>query len=91
MNYMNDYYELALAVCGMDPDKDENFETEAEDKVDEILMEKFEINEEQFIEVAKALLPFAHISKSELTDEIFIGYGNHEKGLWIYKEKYQKL
>lgn len=90
MHYMNDYYELALAVCGMDPDDDKNFESEAQEKVDEILMEKFDINEEQFVDVAKALLPFAHISKSEITEEIFIGYGNHEKGMWIFKQNYQK-
>lgn len=90
MHYMNDYYELTLAVCGMDPGIDENFESEAQKKVDEILMEKFDINEEQFVEVAKALLPFSHIGKSGLSDQHFIGFANHEKEMWLFKQNYKK-
>lgn len=86
MHYMNDFYELAMLVCGLDPDDDDQFE-EGEDKVDEILYEKYNIDSEQFEAIAKALIPFAGIGKSELTGETYIGFTNHEKGLWIYKEK----
>ena len=87
---MNDFYELALAVCGMDPDNDENFEDEAQEKVDEILMEKLGVDEDQFVEVAKALIPFAHINKSAISEEMYVGFGNHEKGLWLYKKEFKK-
>lgn len=81
---MNDCLEVAMRICGLDPEDDDNFEDNC-DKVEEILYEKFGIDEEQFEDLIKALSPFACRSKSPLTDEIYQGFADHEKQIFLYK------
>lgn len=86
MHYMNDYYELAMLLCGFDPDDSDQFDA-AEDQIDKILYDKYGVDEEQFERIARGLMPFAHIAKSPLTETIFMGFANHKKGLWLVKQE----
>lgn len=85
MHYMHPYYELAMKICGLDPENDEEF-NDAQEKVEQILYDKFGIDEDSFEKVVRALTPHAHISKSEITDTVYIGFGDHKNGIWLYKE-----
>lgn len=60
--------ELARHLCGL-PDNDEDTD------VDEALMEKFDVDLEQFTAITEALLPLCVMHTSELTGKSYQGFG----------------
>ena len=49
--------------------------------------EKFDIDSDQFQNVVEHLMPYTVLSKSELSDEIRIGFVDHEQSVYVIKEK----
>jgi len=75
MNWNLDTYELALHLCGMDPDNDVDFENE--EKVDEILYEKYGIEDTEGLDkLIKDLAKLIDIGKSPLTEKRYKGFTN---------------
>ena len=48
--------------------------------------EKFDIDSDQFQTVVEHLMPYTVLSKSELSEEIRIGFVDHEKSVYVIKE-----
>ena len=71
MTRTSDFYELALILCGMNPDDDADFENER--KVTLILYDKYGLdNDEQFERLIKDLVKLIHIERTALTGLFFI-------------------
>lgn len=71
--------------------KTEDYENdEIEDLADEFY-EEFEVDTDAFHKIVEHLLPFAHISKSPLSEKILIGFANHTNGTYILKEEIELL
>ena len=77
-----DVEELMARMLGK---LDEYENDEIEDLEDEFL-EKFEIDSDQFKKVVEHLMPYTVLSKSELSDDIRIGFVDHEKSVYVIKE-----
>ncbi len=45
--------------------------------------ETYEIEFDTWIKIARSLLPFTDISKSEITDKIRVGYASHKECMYI--------
>lgn len=90
MHYMNPVYELAIKLCGLDPYDDKVLE-ESEEKVDDMLYEKYGIEPDRFQELITDLMPYALKSKSALTDDVYIGFADHEKSMWLFKKKVENI
>lgn len=86
MHYMNDVYELAMVVCGLNPNDDKDFEV-AEDKIEDLLYEKFEISEEAFENLVKALAKFTPPLEAGISKEKYHGFVDVEKSMFLYKQK----
>lgn len=81
---MLDTYELAMKLCGLDPEDEEQFEDS--DKVDEILYEKYGIEDTDGLDrLIKDLAEMADVAKSPLTEELYRGFGDGT--VWLYKTK----
>lgn len=84
MHYMLETYEVAMKLCGLDPDNDDQFNDS--DKVDEILYEKYGIEDTDGLDrLIKDLAKMADVGESPLTGEQYRGFG--EDSLWLYKTK----
>jgi len=81
--YFNlDTYELAMHLCGMNPDDDADFENE--EKVDEILYEKYGIEDTDGLDkLIKDLTKLIVLGKSDLTGKVYKGFAI--KNEWLYK------
>ncbi len=86
MHYMEDVYELTMAMFGFDPDNDEDFET-ATDKLEDLIYEKYEIDEENFANIIRDLVKFTPIVETALLNKKVQGFVNHKKGVFLYKEE----
>ena len=65
MYYMLETFEVALSLCGLDPDDDENYEDT--DKLDELLFEKYGIEDTVGLDrLIKDLAKMADVAKSPL-------------------------
>lgn len=83
MYYMDEAFELALHICGLE-DNDENYENT--DKVDEILYEKYGIEDaDKFNQLATDLLNLIDVGRSPLTDTLYKGFSNGEG--WLMKKE----
>ncbi len=81
---MLETYEVAMKLCGLDPNNDEEFEDS--EKVDEILYEKYGIEDtDGFDRLIKDLAKMADVGKSPLTEELYRGFGDGT--IWLYKTK----
>jgi hypothetical protein len=79
MYWMLDTYELVLVLCGLDPDEDENA-----DKVDEILYEKYGIEDTDGLDkLIKDLTHFVGEGQSPLTGKNYKGFCRENE--WLYK------
>lgn len=76
--------ELALKVTNTD----EAYGSVAE--AEQALWEKYECSFETFEDIVRDLIPYAHISQSPLTKEVYRGFANHELSEWIIKEPVTK-
>ena len=75
-------YELALVLCGMNPENNADFENE--EKVDEILYEKYGIEDTEGLDkLIKDLAKLIDVGKSPLTKKQYKGFSNKEE--WLYK------
>jgi hypothetical protein len=84
---MLDTYELALVLCGMNPDDDSSFDDEAEDKVSQMLYDKYSIDDSAGFDIlVKDLAKLVNVAKSELTGNYYRGFSHPEKNEWLYKE-----
>ena len=83
MHYMLETYEVAMKLCGLDPDNDDQFNDS--DKVDEILYEKYGIEDTDGLDRLKDLAKMADVGKFPLTGEQYRGFG--DGSLWLYKTK----
>ncbi|MBS9780916.1 MAG: hypothetical protein KGV56_00300 [Gammaproteobacteria bacterium] len=57
---------------------------------DEFLAENYGLDIETFEKIIVQLIPFAMKSKSPLTDEIFVGFADHDKQYFIIKNTIEK-
>lgn len=82
MHYMLETYELAMTLCGLNPDDDEQFEDS--EKVDELLYEKYGIEDTDGLDrLIKDLAEMISVEKSPLTGKIYKGFAN--ENMWLYK------
>lgn len=85
MYYMDPGYEVALTLMGKDPENDKDFE-ESEELVDEFLFKKYGISDPTLFEnLLRDLASMADRGKSPLTGEIYCGFANREKQVWLFK------
>ena len=73
--------KLACLITGLDYDEINANEEIIEDKI----FEELEIDLGVFQSIVSRLLPLIHISKSPITEEIYKGFANTKKGIWIVK------
>lgn len=69
-----DYYdtvELAAAVVGYDVESEDGFD---EDVIESELMEKLNVDLEEFGRIAEVLMPMCMVSKSPLTGRVYRGF-----------------
>jgi hypothetical protein len=78
-----DIEELACEMVGLDYDKIDA-DTEV---IEEAFIEKYEIDLSQFVSLMNDLTPRIAVSKSELTDEVYKGFINNNKDMWLFKTK----
>jgi len=77
-------YEVAMKLCGLDPNNNDQFNDS--DKVDEILYDKYGIEDTDGLDrLIKDLAKMADVGKSPLTGEQYRGFG--DGSLWLYKTK----
>jgi hypothetical protein len=82
MHWNLDTYDLALHLCGMNPENDADFENE--EKVDEILYEKYGIEDTEGLDkLIKDLGKLIDVGKSPLTEKRYKGFANERN--WLYK------
>ena len=82
MHWNLDTYELALYLCGMNPDNDADFENE--EMVDKILYEKYGIEDTEGLDkLIKDLAKLIDVGKSPITGKRYKGFSNQEG--WMYK------
>lgn len=71
-----------MHLCGMNPDDDADFENE--EKVDEILYEKYGIEDTDGLDkLIKDLTKLIVLGKSDLTGKVYKGFAI--KNEWLYK------
>lgn len=78
--YDLEYFELAADIVGL---PEENLDDMDYQMLDEMLIDKFDIQFEQFIEITKTLLKYVTVAKSPLTGNVYKGFGKN--GLWYLK------
>ncbi|MDR0754176.1 MAG: hypothetical protein LBF04_02185 [Prevotellaceae bacterium] len=82
MYNMLDTYELVLVLCGLNPNDDDDFNDS--DKVDEILYEKYGIEDTNGLNrLIKDLTHFVGVGQSSLTGKNYKGFCR--KNEWLYK------
>lgn len=67
------YYEaeeLAARIAGIDPDKDNDYASKAE----QWLADKWEVSMEQFQQIAEALIPFTIPARTAITNSLAQGF-----------------
>lgn len=74
--------DLALFLLGI-PDGPED-----DDDVDDLLMERFGVDLEQFAVVVEALLPLCMVARGALSDQVYHGFADREDNLWLVKKPY---
>lgn len=70
--------ELAAYILGVDVD-------EKWDELDDLLIERYDVDMGILNRLVKELLPLIEVAKSPLTGTIFAGFAAREKGLWLMK------
>ena len=84
MSPYNDYFELAMLLCGFDPENEEQaaeFEYNGESK----LYEKYGIDGEQFEELCAELMKYAAAGKSPITGKVYQGFALSD--CWLVKRE----
>lgn len=76
--------ELALAVLGLDEDFDD--EDELDDYIEEKVIERFNVNLEQFGKIAEALIPLTIPARSPLTNKLYQGF-TRDGECWVFKKE----
>lgn len=61
------------------------------DDLEQAVYDKYEVDFCQFMKIAKALMPLAHLSKSPLTGNLYVGFADHENGFLITKMNYSEV
>lgn len=82
------YFDLEVLMAQM-LGKAEQFENDDIENLEEEFYEKFDVDSEQFQKIVEHLMPYTVLSKSDLSDEIRIGFVNHNEGVYIVKENIQ--
>ena len=70
--------ELAAHILGVDVD-------EKWDDLDELLIDKFNIDLHLFEQLIEKLLPLCHVAKGALSDDVYCGFADKPNGVWILK------
>ena len=68
--------------------KTEEFENDEIEDLEDEFYERFEVGFDQFHKIVEHLLPYSFISKSPLTDTLLIGFADHNRGVYLVKEKF---
>lgn len=71
-----DVEELAAHILGLGEDYEY-------DTIEELLFEKYEVSFESFHKIIETLIPLCEVAKSPITDVIFRGFADREKGFWL--------
>ena len=61
------------------------------DDLEDAVYAKYEVDFCQFMKIAKDLMPLAHLSKSPLTGNLYVGFADHAKGFLITKMDYDEV
>lgn len=77
-----DVEELMARMLG----KLTEYENDEIEDLENEFYEKFDIDSDQFQTVVEHLMPYTVLSKSELSEEIRIGFVDHEKSVYVIKE-----
>jgi len=73
--------ELACVITGLDYD-----EIDADnEKIEQALMDEFEISFDSFFEIISRLLPLIQVANSGLTNTTFKGFADIENFRWLTK------
>lgn len=75
--------ELAIAALGLDEVSDDEI-IEDDDAIEEMLIEKFNVNFHQFCCVAEALIPLTLPARSALTEKLYKGFTRDGES-WVFK------
>lgn len=80
-----DVDELAMLVLGLNPNDDASHDAD----LDDLLNDKFEVGFEQFEQIVAALMPYTVLTKSPLSENLRIGFVNHEENTYIVKVEFE--
>ncbi len=83
---MSDFYELAMRLFGFDPEDDKDFE-DFEEKAENLIYEKYEIEVDNFEKLLKDLVKFTPIIKTAVTETPVQGFVDVKKQMFLYKEE----
>ncbi len=86
MNIYYDTFELAMALFGFDVWNDDDYE-KANEQLEELIAEKYEISGENFEKLVKDLVKFTPIAETAITNEKVQGFVNTNRTMFLYKEK----
>ena len=54
---------------------------------DDLCNDAFDVDFENFVKIAEALMPFSHLSESPLSEGALVGFGDHKTGWYITKKR----
>lgn len=74
--------DLAIAVLGLPADFDD------EDAINKKIYNRFDVDLETFGRIASALLPFAMMARSPLTETVYQGFAHND--CWLAKKAVQE-
>ena len=70
--------ELAAHILGVDVD--ENW-----DELDDLLVDKFNIDLHILEQITEKLLPLCHVAKGAFSGNVYCGFADKANGVWIVK------
>ena len=78
------YFEIGELMAKM-IGKQEEYENDEIDDLEEEFYSKFDIDSSQFHYLIEHLMPYTVLSRSELNDNLRIGFVDHENGVYLVK------
>lgn len=72
--------ELAIAVLGLDEDFDDD------DAIEEMVIERFNVNLHQFGNIAESLIPLTLPARSPFTNKLYQGFTRDGEN-WVFKKE----
>ncbi len=85
MKTMSAFYKLALVLCELDPEDENNYSEEVAESLDVELQERYCVDFSGFENLAHALAGYADAGTIRTTGESYQGFTRD--GVWLYQRE----